>query len=288
MGFEIAIALGARAALGRILDAECALACAHRAMACPWLFQPESTRSALLRFNGAFLDWSPVIQHLSRVLHGSVPTASSSTADPVRIAPASRDRGMLCSISPSGLGAAMDARGATYWTGDYRLCLRDISLRSAAFRCPFTLPFARGARLVHSDQTPGSFLRADCRRRARFCGGYPRRGGRLSGSLDRSLVFRHSDCVSAGWNPRRRNPGAVYRDSSNVVCRGACAAVVIATRVVHCWNRGYGWPRSSSSEIVSLPGALDLAALDSGFGSGIANIVCGGRSNARHCAPSSA
>ena len=153
MGFEIVVALGARTALGRILDAECALACAHRAMACPWLFQPgvESTRSALLRFNRAFLDWSPVIQHLSRVLHGSVPTASSSTADPVRIAPASRNRGMLCSISPCGLGAAMDARGATYWTGDYRLCLRDISFRGAAFRCPFTLPYTRRARLVHSD-----------------------------------------------------------------------------------------------------------------------------------------
>src|SRR5438876_9313273 len=96
------------------------------------------------------------------------------------------------------------------------------------------------------------------------------------------------DRVGAERDSRRRDLGAAYRDSSNVVCRGACAAVVIATRVVHCWNRGYGWARSSSSEFVSLPGALDLAALDSGYVSGIANIVSGGRSIARHCAPSSA
>src|SRR5207247_11454364 len=120
MGFEIVVALGARTALGRILDAECALACAHRAMACPWLFQPgvESTRSALLRFNGAFLDWSPVIQHLSRLLHRSIQTAPTLPTDPVRRAPASRHSSMFRSISPSGLDVAMDARRATYWTGD--------------------------------------------------------------------------------------------------------------------------------------------------------------------------
>src|SRR2546423_3884126 len=102
------------------------------------------------------------------------------------------------------------------------------------------------------------------------------------------MVLRRLDRIGAKRDPWWRDRGAVYRDSNNVVCRGACDAMVVAPRLVHHWNRGDGWPRSSSEEFVSLPGDLDLAALDSGYGSGIANIVCGGRSNARHCAPTSA
>src|SRR5437667_2929149 len=64
--------------------------------------------------------------------------------------------------------------------------------------------------------------------------------------------------------------------------------MVVAPRTVHRRNRSDGWPRSSSSKFVSIPGNLDLAALDSGYGSGIVNMVRRGRSNARHCAPSSA
>src|SRR5439155_12669161 len=36
----------------------------------------------------------------------------------------------------------MDARGATHWTRHPRLRLRHVSFRGAAFRRPFTLPFA--------------------------------------------------------------------------------------------------------------------------------------------------
>src|SRR5438552_8765564 len=59
MGFEIAIALGPLASLGRVLDTDRTLALAHRAMARPWVFEPgvESSRSALLRFSRALLDW---------------------------------------------------------------------------------------------------------------------------------------------------------------------------------------------------------------------------------------
>src|SRR6266404_52006 len=111
MGAEMAIAMGARTTLGWVLDAQCALARAHHSLVVQWVFQSgnESTRCTLLRYNRALLDWSPIVQHLSLVLHGSVPTASSSTAGSVRGAPASRDSRMLCSISPCRLGVAMDA-----------------------------------------------------------------------------------------------------------------------------------------------------------------------------------
>jgi hypothetical protein len=72
MGAEmVLVAVGPRTTLGRLLDTQRALACAHRNMARPRAFKPrvESTRSALFRLNGAFLDWSPVIEHLPRILH---------------------------------------------------------------------------------------------------------------------------------------------------------------------------------------------------------------------------
>jgi len=85
--------------------------------------------------------------------------------------------------------------------------------------------------------------------------------------IDRWL-FPRVDCVGAERNSRWCDPGAVYRDSGDVMCRGACAAVVVATRIVHCWPRGNGWHRSSSPEFVSLPGDLDIPALDSRHGLG--------------------
>src|SRR4030095_1741969 len=94
------------------------------------------------------------------------------------------------------------------------------------------------------------------------------------------------DRVSAERNPRRRDFGAVYRDSGNVVCRGTRAAVVVATRVVHCWDRGDGGARSSSAEFVSIPGDLDVAALDSRYGVGLADTARGADSNERRCARS--
>jgi len=38
MGAEIAVALGTRTSLGRVLDAQCALARAHHPLALPWVF----------------------------------------------------------------------------------------------------------------------------------------------------------------------------------------------------------------------------------------------------------
>src|SRR5438094_5277263 len=110
MGDERAVALGARASLGRILDAECTLARARHPLVVPRIFQPgiESTRSALLRFDGALLDWSPVVEHLSRVLHRSVPTASTTGADPIRRDPACNNSSVFCSISSCRLGVALD------------------------------------------------------------------------------------------------------------------------------------------------------------------------------------
>src|SRR4029453_9497561 len=101
MGAESAVALGPRPSLGWILDAQRALARAHRALARAWVFQPrvESTRSTLFRFNRAVLDWPPVIEHVSRLLHRSVSAAFTSTADPVCRAPHSRYSSMFRCIS---------------------------------------------------------------------------------------------------------------------------------------------------------------------------------------------
>src|SRR6266403_5029864 len=111
-------------------------------MARPWVFESgvESARSALLRFNRALLDWSPVVQHISRLLHRSVQTALTRAADPVRHTPACRNSAMFRFISPGGFGVAMDARGATYWTRRRRLCLAHLSSPTAAFRSPSPLP----------------------------------------------------------------------------------------------------------------------------------------------------
>src|SRR4029077_3638981 len=145
------VAMGAWTALGRVLDAQRALARAHRAVARPWLFQSrvESTRSALLRLDRAVLDRSPVVEHLSRVLHGSVPTAPASATDPIcRTADCCNSR-MFCAVSSRRLSIAMDARGATDWTGNRRLRLCHIPFRRATFRCAFTLPFASRAQFVY-------------------------------------------------------------------------------------------------------------------------------------------
>src|SRR5207247_5403686 len=107
---------------------------------------------------------------------------------------------------------------------------------------------------------------------------------RLSGSVDRSLVVRRVDCVGAGWNPQRRNADAAYRDGRHAVRGVSRATMVVATCVVHCWNRGYGWARSSSAEFVSLPSDLDVAALDSRDRASFANTECRADSQARCCA----
>src|SRR5262245_49998039 len=86
MGAEIFVDVGPWTCLGWLLDAQRALACADRVVAGPRLFRPgvESTRPALLRVDRSVLDRSPVIEHLPRLLHGSVPTSPARTADPVR------------------------------------------------------------------------------------------------------------------------------------------------------------------------------------------------------------
>ncbi len=87
-------------------------------------------------------------------------------ADPVHRAADSDNSRMFCAVSSGRLSVTLDARGATDWTGDYRLRLRDVPFRRATFRCAFTLSFASGARLVHSDKALGSLFCADCWRRA--------------------------------------------------------------------------------------------------------------------------
>src|SRR6516162_1127255 len=111
MGAEmVVIAVGPWTTLGRLLDTWRALACANRAVARSWLFQSrvESTRSALLRFDRLVLDRSPVVEHLPRVLHGSVPTAPARTADSVHRAAATGNSWMFCAVSSRRLSVAMD------------------------------------------------------------------------------------------------------------------------------------------------------------------------------------
>ena len=100
--------------------------------------------------------------------------------------------------------------------------------------------------------------------------------------MDRSLVVRRVDRLGAGWNPQRRNAGAPYRDGRHAVRGTAHATMVIATRIVHCWNRGDGWSRSSSSKFVSLSCDLDVAALDSCHRARLADAVRRAKSNQRH------
>src|SRR5262249_10723245 len=94
------LALGTRASLGWVLDVERVVAGAHRVVARSWLHgsRVESTRSALLRFNRAILDWSPVKQHVPGLLHGSVPAAVAPAADPVCRAADSHNSGMFCPV----------------------------------------------------------------------------------------------------------------------------------------------------------------------------------------------
>ena len=110
---------------------------------------PESSPLDLLYFGltALVLDWSPIVEHLPRVLHGSVSAAAAGTADPVRRAASVHNSRMFCALSAGRLSVAMDARGTTYWIGNYRLRLRDVPFRGATFRCAFTLPFASGSRL---------------------------------------------------------------------------------------------------------------------------------------------
>src|SRR5262249_57516971 len=109
-----------------------------------------------LRFDWPVLDRPPVIEHLPSVLHGSVSTSATRTADSVHSAASARHSRMFCPVSSGRLSIAMDPRGTTYWTGNYRLCLRDVPFRRAAFRCAFALSLASGSRLVHSGEAFGS------------------------------------------------------------------------------------------------------------------------------------
>src|SRR5215475_4388909 len=94
------VALGTRTSLGWVLDVERVVARAHRVVARSWLFRSrvESTRFTLLRFNRAVLDRSPVKQHVSGLLHGSVPAAAARTTDPVCRAANSHNRRMFCVV----------------------------------------------------------------------------------------------------------------------------------------------------------------------------------------------
>src|SRR5215471_10938305 len=122
MGAEKVVAMGAWTALGRVLDAQRAVARADRAVAGPWLFQSrvEPTRSALFRFDRSVLDRSPFIEHLPRVLHGSIPTATARTTGPVHCAAITNNSWMFCAVFARRFSVAMDARGTIDWIGDHR------------------------------------------------------------------------------------------------------------------------------------------------------------------------
>ncbi len=189
-------AVGTRTTLGWVLDTQRALARADRPVARPRVFESgvESARSALLRFDRSVLDRPPIVEHLSRVLHGSVSTAPARTADPVRRAASAHNSRMFCAVSSGRLSIAMDARGTTDRTGDHRLRLRDVPFRRATFRCAFTVSFPSGSRLLHSDKALGSLFCADCWRRACVCRGYSSWSGRVSRPVGRSLVSG-VDCI---------------------------------------------------------------------------------------------
>jgi hypothetical protein len=72
---------------------------------------PESSPLDLLYFGLTALFWyrPPIVEHLPRVLHGSVSTASAGTAHPVRRAASAHNSRVFCVVSPGGFGAAMDA-----------------------------------------------------------------------------------------------------------------------------------------------------------------------------------
>src|SRR6266404_463251 len=166
----IEIALGAGAGVGRLLDVERALARAHRHLACLRICRSrvESARSALLRSHRIVLARSPVLQHLSRLLHGGVSPALADSVGTLRRASGSNYDWMFRVLSAAGLGAAVDAGGAAGWPGDRRLCMGYLALRRAALRRAFTLPFTRWASRLCADTTHRSLLCVECRRRSRF------------------------------------------------------------------------------------------------------------------------
>src|SRR5436190_6054623 len=64
--------------------------------------------------------------------------------------------------------------------------------------------------------------------------------------------------------------------------------MVVAARLIHYWTRGDGGAGASASEFVSFPCDLDIATLDTRYGTGVPNTVGRVRSNDGHCAPISA
>src|SRR6266550_2549938 len=128
---------------------------------------------------------------------------------------------------------------------------------------------------MHSDEALRSLLRAHCWRRACVCRGYSSWSGRVSRPVGRSLAVSGVDCISGEWNPRRGDLGAVCYHGNNVSCRTAHAAMVVAARLVHYWTRGDGGVGASASEFVSFPCDLDIATLDTRYGTGVADAVGG-------------
>ena len=110
MGAETVVCVGSWTCVGWVLDAQRALARADRTVARSWLFKSgvESARSALFRLNRVVLDRAPVIEHLPRVLHGSIPTASACAADSICCAAVADNSRMFCAVSSGRLGVAMD------------------------------------------------------------------------------------------------------------------------------------------------------------------------------------
>src|SRR3954465_7956150 len=169
--------MGAGPGLGWLLDVERVLARAHRPLARVRIRRTgvRTARPALLRTYRLVLARSPVLQYLARPLSGSLPPAPPPSAGPLRCASGADHARMFRYLPACGLGLAMDPCRTPRRPRDHRLRMGDLALRLPAFRRAFSLPFARGPRRLHSDETLRSFLRLDGWRRARFCRGHSRR-----------------------------------------------------------------------------------------------------------------
>src|SRR4030095_10523894 len=78
----------------------------------------------------------------------------------------------------------------------------------------------------------------------------------------------------------------VCHHGNHIGRRTAHATMVVAAHLVHRWARSDGGVCASAAEFVSIPGDLDVAALDSRYGVGLADTARGADSNERRRARS--
>ncbi len=187
----VAFSLGARSSLGRVLDAQRALAGPDHSLALAWILRPrgQPSRSAVFRPDRAVLDRPSIVQHLPGLLHRGLSAAPAIAADPVRCPSVAGNRRVLCCFPSIRLGVAVEPRGTFGGACNSRLRLCDVSLCRAAFRRAVSLPHAGRSERLHSHEKNGSHLRARGRRCSCFPRRHSRRSGCLSGPMGRSLGF---------------------------------------------------------------------------------------------------